>query len=70
MRAMRDAAAAMDNAADLINVAIEQLMRDRIKLPAFRVRSCVTSRMKRFGDYIIDANAIPKSYEIELALVA
>lgn len=34
-RAMREAAAVMDNPANLINVAIEQLMRDRIELPAF-----------------------------------
>ncbi len=51
-RAMRDAAAVMDNPADLINVAIEQLVRDRIELPAFyaldrlarRIRTLVNGR--------------------------
>jgi len=51
-RAMRDAAMVMDNPADLINVAIEQLVRDRIELPAFsaldrlarRVRTLVNGR--------------------------
>ncbi|KAF1723461.1 Tn3 family transposase [Pseudoxanthomonas mexicana] len=51
-RAMNDAAAVMDNPADLINVAIEQLVRDRIELPAFsaldrmarRIRTLVNGR--------------------------
>lgn len=51
-RAMHDAAAVMDNPADLINVAIEQLVRDRIELPAFsaldrlarRIRTLVNGR--------------------------
>jgi len=51
-RAIHEAAAVMDNPADLINVAIEQLVRDRIELPAFsaldrlarRIRTLVNSR--------------------------
>jgi hypothetical protein len=51
-RAIRDAAAVMDNPADLINIAIEQLVRDRVELPAFatldrlarRVRTLVNGR--------------------------
>ena len=51
-RAIHEAAAVMDNPADLINVAIEQLVRDRIELPAFsaldrlarRVRTLVNGR--------------------------
>lgn len=51
-RAIDDAAAVMDNPADLINVAIEQLVRDRIELPAFstldrlarRIRTVVNGR--------------------------
>lgn len=30
----------------------------------------VTSHVKRFGDYLIDVDAIPEPYEFELALVA
>ncbi|MGX8287817.1 Tn3 family transposase [Xanthomonas oryzae] len=30
----------------------------------------VTSHVKRFGDYLIDVEAIPEPYEIELVLVA
>lgn len=30
----------------------------------------VTSHVKRFGDYLIDVDAIPEPYEIELALAA
>lgn len=51
-RSIAEAAAAMDNPADLINVAIEQLIRDRIELPSFstldrlarRVRALVNRR--------------------------
>jgi hypothetical protein len=51
-RAIHEAAAVMDNPADLINVAIEQLVRDRIELPAFsaldrlarRIRTLVNGR--------------------------
>ena len=51
-RAIHEAAAVMDNPADLINVAIGQLVRDRIELPAFsaldrlarRIRTLVNSR--------------------------
>lgn len=51
-RAIHQAAAVMDNPADLINVAIEQLVRDRIELPAFsaldrlarRIRTLVNGR--------------------------
>lgn len=34
-RALAETAAVMDNPSDLINVGIEQLVRDRIELPAF-----------------------------------
>ena len=30
----------------------------------------VTSHVKRFGDYLIDVDALPEPYEIELALAA
>lgn len=30
----------------------------------------VTSHVKRFGDYLIDVEAIPEPYEIELPLAA
>jgi hypothetical protein len=51
-RAIHDAAAVMDNPADLINIAIEELVRDRVDLPAFatldrlarRVRTLVNGR--------------------------
>ena len=50
-QAMREAAATMDNPADVINAAIEELVRSRIELPAFatldrlarRVRTLVNS---------------------------
>jgi hypothetical protein len=50
--AIRDAVAVMDNPADLINIAIEQLVLDRVELPAFatldrlarRVRTLVNDR--------------------------
>ena len=50
--AIESAAAVMDNPADLINVAIEQLVKDRVQLPAFgtldrlarRIRTLVNGR--------------------------
>ena len=30
----------------------------------------MTSHIKRFGDYLIDAEAVPEPYEAELALAA
>lgn len=52
-RAVRDAAATMDNPADLINVAIEQLVRDRIELPAFATLDRLTRRVRTLvnGNY-------------------
>lgn len=51
-RAIQDAAAVMDNPPDLINVGIEQLVKDRLELPAFstldrlgrRIRTLVNGR--------------------------
>lgn len=45
-RAIREAAATMDNPADLINVAIEQLVRDRMELPAFATLDRVARRVR------------------------
>ena len=45
-RAVVEAAAAMDNPADLINVAIEQLVRDRIELPSFSTLDRLTRRIR------------------------
>ena len=58
-RAILEAAAVMDNPADLINVAIEQLVRDRIELPAFSALDRLTRRIRTLvnGRYfsLIDA---------------
>lgn len=45
-RAVYEAAAVMDNPADLINVAIEQLVRDRVELPAFSTLDRLTRRIR------------------------
>jgi len=45
-RAIRDAAVSMDNPADLINVGIEQLVRDRIELPAFSTLDRLARRIR------------------------
>ncbi|MFW9449663.1 DUF4158 domain-containing protein, partial [Xanthomonas euvesicatoria pv. euvesicatoria] len=45
-RAVCEAAAVMDNPADLINVAIEQLVRDRVELPAFSTLDRLTRRIR------------------------
>ena len=45
-RAMREAAGAMDNPADLINAAIEQLVRDRVELPAFTTLDRLARRVR------------------------
>lgn len=45
-RAISAAAAVMDNPADLINVGIEQLVRDRIELPAFSSLDRLARRLR------------------------
>ena len=45
-RAMHDAAAIMDNPADLINASIEELVRDRIELPAFATLDRLARRVR------------------------
>lgn len=49
-RAIREAAAVMDNPADLINVAIEQLVRDRIELPAFSALDRLARRIRTLAN--------------------
>lgn len=52
---------------------IRSLMREGWKITAEDVAALspyMTSHIKRFGDYLIDAEAIPEPYEAELALVA
>ncbi|MBW8368763.1 MAG: Tn3 family transposase [Arenimonas sp.] len=46
LRAVADAAAVRDNPADLINVAIEQLVHDKIELPAFVALDRLTRRVR------------------------
>jgi hypothetical protein len=43
---MRVAAAVMDNPADLINVGIEQLVRDRVELPALATLDRLARRVR------------------------
>ena len=45
-RAILEAAAVMDNPPDLINVAIEKLVRERIELPAFSTLDRLTRRLR------------------------
>ena len=52
---------------------MKSLMRQGWKITREDVASLspyVTSHVKRFGDYLIDVEAIPEPYEIELALAA
>lgn len=52
---------------------IKALMRDGWKVTAEDVTALspyMTSHIKRFGDYLIDAEAIPEPYDAELALIA
>lgn len=52
---------------------IKSLMRDGWKVTAEDVTALspyMTSHIKRFGDYLIDAEAIPEPYDAELALIA
>ncbi len=51
---------------------IRSLMREGWKITTEDVAALspyMTSPIKRFGDYLIDAEAIPEPYEAELALV-
>lgn len=58
-RAVYEAAAVMDNPADLINVAIEQLVRDRVELPAFSTLDRLTRRIRSLvnGHYFAQIEA-------------
>ncbi len=52
---------------------IRSLMREGWKITAEDVAALspyMTSHIKRFGDYLIDAEAVPEPYEAELALAA
>lgn len=70
IRAIHSAAAVMDNPADLINVGIEQLIRDRIELPAFSTLDRLTRRVRALvnGHYFAQIHA--SLSEIEKAALA
>ena len=51
----------MSDPADLINVAIEQLILHRFELPAFS--PYLTEHIKRFGEYVIDTDSMPPSLQ-------
>ena len=49
---------------------IRSLMREGSAEDVAALSPYMTSHIKRFGDYLIDAEAVPEPYEAELALAA
>jgi len=63
--AMASAAEVMDNPADLINVAIEQLVRQRIELPAFSTLDRLARRVRTLVNQRLFANVMAQLTEDE-----